>query len=426
MKIIRRSQFIQRKFLLAISVFFAALSGAVDAAPVHIAVQTPMGTQEYGAGISVGKGMNCFVVAPLHVVEIAQTITITDRRGNTALATHFQAPKGVDAILLRVEENHRLDCPEDWDDGIAAENAMYDAEFLVSKKVKAGGIDQRRFFAGSVTSTTITVQPYRSGKADRLIEGDSGSSLYVKNMPLGMIVSVDTSNGEGEAIKQSQLHALFSNFMLEPSTKVALINPVYQGYRENRYATAAVSDFIATRTPLATLQMNPAVAQTNLQNERRGLAPQYPGNADYVIHSSIIANQSRRVANPKYDARKSKTSNFGKKLLNRATAKDFRYYSVSNVDVEITVVDLETNQRTMHMQRSEYRTPLTDDVNERDVISNAPVRGTLDALYVAMTKIGVTVADEARQQPQLQLPSEPELKKDDDILSSILGISSKD
>ena len=118
------------------------LCGAASAAPVHVSVETMMGTQEHGAGISVGKGLECFVVTPAHVVHMGQTITITDRNGNTATATNFQeAPEEIDAILLKVEQDHRLDCPEDWDTGSDAEAILYDVDFLVSRKVKAGGCD---------------------------------------------------------------------------------------------------------------------------------------------------------------------------------------------------------------------------------------------------------------------------------------------
>ena len=426
MKIIRRGQLIRQRCLFGASILAFALPGALLAKPVHISVETLLGSQEYGAGISVGRGDRCFVVAPAHVVAMAQTITITDRSGNTALATNFQAPNGVDAVLLKVEENHRLDCPEDWDDGIAAEDALDDADFLVSKKVKAGGIDKRRFFPGSITSTTITVQPYRSGKADLLMEGDSGSALYVNNLPLGMIVSVDTSTGEGEAIKQSRLHALFSNFVLEASTKLVLVSPVYQGNLENPYATSAATDFIETSTPWTAMQISSTMARNNLQNEMRGTAPTYPDNVNYVIESKIISNLNRSVANPNYDAKESQTSNIAKQFLNRASAKDFRYYLVSNIDVEVTVIDLETQQRTSLIERSEFKDPMTDDTNQRELSNDAVVRATVDALQAAMKKIGVPIIDESGEQFAENSKKKKKKKKNkknksDDILNALLG-----
>lgn len=402
--------------LLAI-IFPSTLLGA----PIQILVKNVMGSQAYGAGISVGVGNRCFVVAPLHVVELAQSITITDRRGNAAQATPYQSPDGVDAILLKVEDNHHLDCPEDWDDGVAGDDALYDAEFLVSKKVKAGGVDQRRFFPGSVTSTTITVQPYSSGKADRLMEGDSGSALYVNNLPLGMIVSVNTGTGEGEAIKQSQLHALFSNYMVEASAKLALVSPVYQGYQENVYATSAAVEFIEMKTPWSAVQTNPAVARNNLQNEMRGIATEYPDNVQYVVQSRIVANTSTPVVNPKYDANKAQTSNLGKQLINRVSAKDFRYYLVSNIDVEVTIIDTESQRRTTHIERSEFRDPMTESVNQRDLTNDAVIRATVDAVQGAVEKFGVPILATGNEHLALNDKKKKETKSEQ-LLKSLFGL----
>jgi len=398
MKIIRRGQIIRRKCLFAVSVLAIALPGALFAAPVRISVEGLLGSQEYGAGISVAKGLECFVVAPRHVVEMALTITVTDLEGSNATATPFQeAPEEFDAILLKLEQNHRLDCTEDWDDGSAAEDILYDVEFLMSRKVKAGGLDSRRFFPGSVTSTTIELEPFSSGKSNRLAEGDSGSALFAKNLPLGMIVSVDTATGTATAIKQSQLHALFGQYVLERSTKVVLINPVYQGYRENRYASAAVTEFVQRQTPLDVQEISPAIAQANMRSEQRGVAVEYPKTIDYVILNSILLNTSRREVNSNYDAKKAKSSNFADKLLNQVKGNDFRYYLVSNVDIEVTLIIPETNERTTHIERLEYKTPLTEDVDQKEATKNVPIQASVQALHAAFKKFGLPVIEESTQ-----------------------------
>jgi len=424
MNTIRHGQIIRRKSVFAVAMLAIALPSALLAAPVHISVKTLMGSQEYGAGISVGKGTRCFVVAPLHVVEVAQTITITDRRGNSALATRYQSPDGVDAILLKVEDNHKLDCPEDWDDGAAAEDALYDAAFLVSKKVKAGGMDQHRFFPGNVTSTTIGVQPYGPGKSDQLVEGDSGSALYANNLPLGMIVSVDTSTGEGEAIKQSHLHSLFSNFMLDASATLVLIEPVYQNNQENPYATSAAAQFVTTKTPWTPMQLGSVAARNNLQSEIRGTDATYPEDIQFVIQSKIIANQSRTVLNPNYDAKKAQTSNVGEQLMNRVSARDFRYYLVTNVDVEVTVIDAETRQRTSHVERSEFKDPMTDDANQNELSNDAVVRGTVDAIQAAIGKLGVPILDSSGEQVtnNAKKKKKKDKKKSEKLLESLFGL----
>ncbi len=385
------------RFLTA-SLLAFALAGTASAAPVHVSVETMMGTQEHGAGISVGKGLECFVVTPEHVVSMAQTITITDQHGNTAEAVKFQeAPKEIDAILLKVEQDHRLVCPEDWDDGSSAEDIVYDVEFLVSRKVKAGGIDSRRFFPGSVTSTEIELQPFDNGNANRLVEGDSGSALFARNLPLGMVTAVDTATGTATAVKQSQLHALFAPYVLERVTKVVLINPVYQGYQENRYASAAVKEFINARTPFGVQEISSAMAQANLRAEQRGQPVTYPDTVDYVILSSILHNTTRREKNPNYDAKKSKSKNFGDKLLNKMKGNDYRYFLVSNVDVEVTMITPATNERATHIEQLEYRTPLLDGVDQQEVAKSAPVQGAVQAVYSAFNKFGLPVLEAETQ-----------------------------
>lgn len=369
----------------------------VIAAPVHIEVDTGR-SQEHGAGVSVGKGAECFVVAPLHVVEFARSIVITDRKGRSAKAIRYQAPDGVDAALLKVETGHTLDCPEDWDDGSAGEAAMHEADFLISRKVKQRGMQQRRFFLGGESSTTLSLQPFSSTEADRLIEGDSGSSVYAKNRLVGLVVSVDTASGSGSALKQSQLHALFGNLVLEQSVERALINPVYYRNSENRYATNGVKNFVDVRTPFEVVILDAPTIAANLQNSRRGVSPTYPDNLDYVVSTSIIEDRSRNEKNPNYKASAAKESNFGKKLINSIGSRSARYLYVANIDVEVQITKPKENRQMTHIARLEYKVPLTDSVNKQELRTDLPVRAAVDALHATMLKYDLPVAPEEKKE----------------------------
>jgi hypothetical protein len=360
-------------------------SQGIVAAPVHIEIDTGR-SQEYGAGISVGKGSECFVVTPLHVVEIARIITVTDRSGHSAKAVMHQAPDGVDAALLKVESGHALDCPEDWDDGTSGELAIQEADFLVSKKIKQRGIQQRRFFLGGESTTTMDLQPYGPSEADRLIEGDSGSSVYAKNMLIGMIVSVNTASGAGFALKQTQLHALFGNHVLESSVKLALVNPVYDRNRENRYATIGVREFFDAKTPMDVMELSVAATAANLQNAKQGVAPRYPDNADYVVSSSIIENRSKREANPDYKANAANESNFAKQLLNNMQNKSVRYILVTNIDVEVEILVPNEDRRYTHIEQIKYKVPLKDDVDQKELGIELSVRAVVQAVHATMIK----------------------------------------
>lgn len=370
-----------------------AVSLAVRAAPVHLEIDTGR-SQEHGAGISVGNGVDCFVVAPLHVVEFARSITVTDRHGRSAKADPYQAPGGVDAALLKVEQGHALDCPADWDDGLAGEQAMQESDFLVSRKVKQGEIQQRRFFLGSESATEMSLEPFSATQSNRLIEGDSGSSVYAKNLLVGMIVNVDTASGTGQALKQSQIHALFGNLVLNQSAKLALITPVYFRNAENPYATNDVKNFLQSRTSFDVMEMNQAEAMANLQNRLRGIEPDYPDNVDYVISSSIIENRSRNENNPNYDAKAAKTKNIGKQLLNNFGNKSARYIQVSNIDVEVEILLPKEKRQISHIERLEYKVALTPDVDQNELRTSLPARAAVDALHAAMLKYNLPIEAE--------------------------------
>jgi hypothetical protein len=185
---------------------------------------------------------------------------------------------------------------------------------------------------------------------------------------------------------------------------------VYYRNAENRYATVAVRDFVATQTPFDVVEINPATAQTNQRNQSRGIAPVYPDNIDYVFTSTIIKSQSRREANSNYKATSASESNFGKKLLNSMTSKTFRYYLVSNVDVEVGVVMPKQGQQMTHIERLECRVPLTDNVNQRDLTAEVPITASVDALQAAMLKYDLPVLSEGTQQEAQKKEPQDSLK----------------
>lgn len=370
-----------------------------SAAPIHVEVDTGR-SQEHGAGMSVGRGPDCFIVVPKHVVEFARSIVITDRKGRSAKALPYQEPDGVDAMLLKVESGHSLDCPEDWDDGSVGESGLSDANFLISRKVQQGGVKQRRFFLTGESSTEISVEPFSASKSNRLIEGDSGSSLYANNAIAGMIYEVDTSSGTAKAIKQSQLHALFGSLVLDKAVRRALINPVYNRYTENKYATVAVRDFMDERTPYDVIELSPTAAATNLQNARRGTEPVYPDNMDYVFTSTLIDEKYRSDVNPNYKASAASESNFGKKLLNSLGNRSARYIHVSNFDVEVRILIPSEDRQLRHIERLEYKAVLTDQTDQQTLRSEFAVQAAVDGLQAALLKYGFPVSTDEDEQAE--------------------------
>jgi hypothetical protein len=259
-------------------------------------------------------------------------------------------------------------------------------------------MQRRRFFLGEESSTPLSIQPFSSTKVDRLVEGDSGSSLYANNRLVGMIVSVDTKSGSGSAIKQSQLHALFGNLVLLQTSERALINPVYYGNRVDRYATVGLQDFVSTNTPFEVVTLDAAAVAANLQRQSRGTAPVYPDNLDYIVSAVIITNNTRNEPNPNYKASAARESSFGKKFLNKVAGnRATRYLYVSSIDVEVQILKPKENQQMTHIERLEYKVPLTDDVDRQELQATLPARAAAQALHATMLKFGlpVTAAEKA-------------------------------
>ena len=142
---------------------------------MHIEVQQRPGT-EFGAGYTVGRGSDCFVVTPFHVVQFAgaDSITVTDANGSSAKARLLKGSEEFDAGLLQVAVPHTLDCAADWSDGANATAAIGAAPFLVARKVDDNGrVMQTRFFASSTSREQVELQPF--GPNDELREGDSAA-----------------------------------------------------------------------------------------------------------------------------------------------------------------------------------------------------------------------------------------------------------
>ena len=372
-------------------------------APVQVTVDNGR-SLEYGAGISVGKGPDCFIVVPKHVVEVALTITITDSKRRSAQAHPFaDAPDGIDATLLKVEADHSLDCPEDWDDGTQGSSVVQEAQFLIARKVKEGGVQQQRLFLNSESSNEITLTPYDSTKTNTLSEGDSGSSVYAMNALVGMILNVETETGTATAIKQTQLHSLFGSMVLEQGQQTVYVQPVYFRNQENRYATVGLLDLIDTRTTLRLVDLPAEVKTANLAATLYGKSATFPDDVDYVVSTSIIDYRSRREDNPNYKASAATESNFGQQILNSVTNKGVRYFNVSNVDVEVTIHFPKEGEQLRSIVRREYTTPLTNKIDTRQLVNDLQARAAVEAVHATMVDVGMPVIEEQKEQKQNSL-----------------------
>jgi len=333
---------------------------SIDAAAgiVHIEVRQRAGT-EYGAGYTVGRGSDCFVVTPFHVVQLAPAdgVTVTDAKGNNAKARLLKGSEEFDAGLLQVIAPHALDCPADWSDGANAVAAIGAAPFLVARKVDDNGrVMQTRFFAASTSREIVELQPF--GPNDELREGDSGSALYAGDQLVGLLISVDTQSRQATALTQGQIHGLFGADVLPGTRRKAVVQSFTLGRAANPYATVAARDYLA--------------GPGNLQLLDAPTDGSVPAGSDYVVIGQIVDVTNTRTANPNYKApaRTATEDSIGRQLFRKLEERvseevddaldrnsDAQYLRVFNVDVQIEITKTSDNSKIVNLERRSYEMP---------------------------------------------------------------------
>lgn len=364
----------------------AITSPEAAAGIVHLTV-AQRGSVEYGAGYTVGRGADCFVVAPFHVVELAPTdgITVTDSRGSRAKARLVKGSEEFDAGLLQVLTPHTLECPADWSDGANAVAAVGASPFLVARKVDdAGRIVQTRLFATSTTREQLELAPY--GPTDALREGDSGSALYAGTQLVGLLVAVDTKSGQATALTQAQIHGLFGADVLPSERPTAVLLPFTYRRAENPYATVAARDYLAGAADVTVLTANSDGST--------------PAGADYVIGGQLLAVTGTRIANPNYKAPQRGSSNegFGQELLrsigrrvdeefNEAIDRniDARYLRTFSIDVQLEITKVADGSKSINLERRSFETP-DDGTAAAELEKTAIGNAVREALEIALTK----------------------------------------
>ena len=266
----------------------ASLLASTEAATlVHISVDRRGGT-EYGAGFTVGREAECFIVTPLHVVQFAtpDSITITDPAGRSFSARLIKESQDYDVALLQVTTELSESCPADWSNGANVQDAIGSAPFLIARKVDdSGRISQSRFFPSSTSREFVELEPY--GQNDALREGDSGSSLFAGADLVGLVTSVDTRTGNVTAVTQSQIHALFGSDVLPGGIKRVVVGQFTYRRAENPYAAAAAREYVVDADSFEVVSPNPGAAPATI-------------DADYVIAGDILNISRTYESNPDY------------------------------------------------------------------------------------------------------------------------------
>jgi hypothetical protein len=372
---------------VALAALLLAPLGA-GAGIVHIQVQKKNGV-EYGAGYTVGRDKECFVVTPLHVVDLApaDSITVTDAKGSSGKARLLKGSQEFDAGLLQIVGDVRLDCPADWSDGSAAVASVGAAPFLIARKVDDNGrLMQTRLFASSTSREAIELAPF--GATDELRKGDSGSALYAGDQLVGMIVSVDTKTRAAHAITQSQLHGLFGADVLPGGRQATLIQAFTLRKAENAYATAAAREILT--------------AQPRMQLVAAGADGKPPAGTQLVVSGEVVDVTSGRIANPDYKAPQraaTKDDSLGRQLFQKLERRvnaevddalerntDSQYLRTFNVDVQIQIQKTADGTKVVNLERRSYKMPETAAVTPADMEKTAVTAAVREAVKATLEK----------------------------------------
>jgi hypothetical protein len=358
-----------------------------DAAIVHVQVQQRAG-MEFGAGYTIGRDAECFIITPFHVVQFApaDSITVTDAQGVSAKAKLVKGSEEFDAALLQVTDAATIDCPAEWTDGASAVTAIGSAPFLVARKVDDNGrVMQTRFFASSTSRELVELQPF--GPTDELREGDSGSSLYAGDQLVGMIISVDTQSKQAVALTQGQIHGLFGADVLPGARRTALVQPFTYRRVENAYATVAAREYLV------------GAAQLELQTPAADGS--VPAGTQFVFSGQIVDVTSTRIVNPNYKPpeKESDSDSLGRQLFRnlerRVTEEvaesfdrnmDAQYLRVYNVDVQVEVHALANDSRIVNLERRSFEMPESGAATAADMEKTAVTSAVKEALALTFEK----------------------------------------
>jgi hypothetical protein len=370
----------------AVGVALLFVVDTASAGIVHIQVQQRAGT-EFGAGYTVGRGSDCFVVTPFHVVQFAgpDSITVTDAKGSSAKARLLKGSEEFDAGLLQVAVPHTLDCPADWSDGASAAAAIGAAPFLIARKVDdTGRVMQTRFFASSTSREQVELQPF--GPNDELREGDSGSTLYAGDQVVGLVVSVDTESRQAIALTQAQIHGLFGGDVLPGARRTAVMQPFTYRRAEEPYATVAAREYLAGAADLEL--MSPAADGS------------VPVGAAYLVAGQIVDVTTTRKANPNYKPpeKADDDESIGRQLfrsLERRVASEVdealdrnseaQYLQVFSIDVQVEITKVADNTKIVNLERRSYEVP-EKGATAADLQKTAVADAVREALALTLQK----------------------------------------
>lgn len=186
----------------------AILMGVLGAVPAPLLAQLPTvvhvtNGDAQGNGFLRALGDECYAIAPLHVVEPPRGGILrvrsgapTEARANVVLGTR------IDVAVIKLDNRSALPCGREWERLRSVSGALNDpslADLALHHRQGDGSLLQLPVRIVQRGRTSVQIQSLLDGRA--ITRGMSGSLLAAGSVPLGMLDSVETSNGRGIALR---------------------------------------------------------------------------------------------------------------------------------------------------------------------------------------------------------------------------------
>ena len=203
------TRILARKELLAASTLIAFMAVLLPASPIS-AAQVYVRATENGQGVTRGRGVDCFVITPEHVLLDAFEIEVSGYGG--VRASGWQ-PKSFpeDVGLIQLDQGGSVDCSEPWPEGSGLTALL---ERALNGRIRSiDGFGARRNYAVHIAgfdTQRIYVTPVQD-KAE-FFKGLSGSLLEIEGVRGGMLMSYDPDRREGTVLRQDYLSDLVRRF----------------------------------------------------------------------------------------------------------------------------------------------------------------------------------------------------------------------
>ena len=247
------------RFTARISAVAAAalLIATAPAAAQLVFVSAEGGISQEGRGIALRGNGRCHVLAPAHVVNGNDTITIWGRgrtKGSASVVKAFDSESGasrLDLVILELDTGGKVPCDEAPPSLKQISDALDNPGSALVRRIDANGtVSNSEALIRVANPTDIGLTP-GSRPDDALLPGDSGSIVYVGNVPVAMLLSREEDDmGRYSAIRLDLAYSLASGYFASRRAPV-------RAFRFNRFDIdqSAIAGMANGRNPVPRLAL---------------------------------------------------------------------------------------------------------------------------------------------------------------------------